>query len=232
MLVKNHPLLKSISLLTNCSFVIFDHVTPKYAYVDESITKINGFDKESFCLRGWEFFANEVVVPDYLDFAINSHRIIFEYLYSLPLNLRNQVIFSKDYLCYNSKGKIHRILQKGMVLQSDAKGNIQLTLHLIENISHLKKLHSANLIITGPKEEHQLYFYNDNTDILTHYGNLSKREIGLLRLLALGMETKEIATKLNISPHTVDTHRRNILSKLNCVDTTALVSYSKMVHII
>ncbi|HPD95360.1 MAG TPA: helix-turn-helix transcriptional regulator, partial [Tenuifilaceae bacterium] len=43
--------------------------------------------------------------------------------------------------------------------------------------------------------------------------DLSKREIDVLKLLAKGFSNKEIADKLNISIHTVMSHRKNIMDK-------------------
>jgi DNA-binding CsgD family transcriptional regulator len=44
---------------------------------------------------------------------------------------------------------------------------------------------------------------------------LSRRERGILEELAIGTSTEEIAAKLHVSPHTVRTHIKNILRKLN-----------------
>jgi DNA-binding CsgD family transcriptional regulator len=56
---------------------------------------------------------------------------------------------------------------------------------------------------------------------------LSERERDVIRLLALGNTSKEIAEKLFLSPHTVDTHRRRILKKLNCSSTAQAVAQFK-----
>jgi DNA-binding NarL/FixJ family response regulator len=44
---------------------------------------------------------------------------------------------------------------------------------------------------------------------------LSGREIGVLEELAMGTSTEDIASKFHVSPHTVRTHIKNILRKLN-----------------
>jgi len=44
---------------------------------------------------------------------------------------------------------------------------------------------------------------------------LSKREKEILKLISDGKASKEIADDLYISVHTVNTHRQNILEKLN-----------------
>lgn len=44
---------------------------------------------------------------------------------------------------------------------------------------------------------------------------LTNREREVLQLIAEGMTTKRIASSLNVSPKTVETHRRKIMKKLN-----------------
>ena len=54
---------------------------------------------------------------------------------------------------------------------------------------------------------------------------LSERELEITSLVCKGLTSKEIAEQLNLSLHTVETHRKNILKKLNLKKTTALVDY-------
>jgi predicted ATPase/DNA-binding CsgD family transcriptional regulator len=55
------------------------------------------------------------------------------------------------------------------------------------------------------------------------YG-LTPREIDVLRVMATGKSTREIATDLDISTHTVTTHARNILSKMDVRSRAAAVA--------
>jgi DNA-binding NarL/FixJ family response regulator len=54
---------------------------------------------------------------------------------------------------------------------------------------------------------------------------LSVREIEILELLGRGISNKIVADKLFISPHTVHTHRRNIMKKLNIRSASELTIY-------
>jgi len=49
---------------------------------------------------------------------------------------------------------------------------------------------------------------------------ISDREQEILRLIAHEYTSKEIAAKLFISPHTAESHRKNLLNKM-CVKNTA-----------
>jgi two-component system response regulator NreC len=58
------------------------------------------------------------------------------------------------------------------------------------------------------------------------YDLLTSREREILQLLAEGKANKEVATALNISPYTVETHRGHILQKLNLHNSAELVLYA------
>jgi DNA-binding CsgD family transcriptional regulator len=44
--------------------------------------------------------------------------------------------------------------------------------------------------------------------------------------------SKEIAEILFISPHTAHTHRRNLLERTNCINTTGLVTYATLMGLL
>jgi DNA-binding NarL/FixJ family response regulator len=61
---------------------------------------------------------------------------------------------------------------------------------------------------------------SDSGDVLT------SREKDVLVLLAKGLTSKKISEELYVSTHTVDTHRKNILSKLGVSNSAELVQYA------
>jgi DNA-binding NarL/FixJ family response regulator len=63
-------------------------------------------------------------------------------------------------------------------------------------------------------------------DVEDSYELLTSRERELLQLIAEGRSAKEIAHELNLSPHTVDTHRGNIMQKLNVHSIPELILYA------
>ena len=64
------------------------------------------------------------------------------------------------------------------------------------------------------------------------YGTLTAREQEILRLLAEGLSSKEIAQKLFISPKTVENHRANIMNKLDLHSSIELVRYAAKLGLI
>lgn len=55
---------------------------------------------------------------------------------------------------------------------------------------------------------------------------LTDRETEIIRLIAEGFSNKEIGAKLFISHRTVDTHRTNLMKKLNVSNIAGLISYA------
>lgn len=71
-------------------------------------------------------------------------------------------------------------------------------------------------------------FENYSTAIKTKIQNdiLTEREIEVVKLFVEGYSYKEIAERLFISKRTVETHKKNILDKLNLKSTVDLVKYA------
>lgn len=56
--------------------------------------------------------------------------------------------------------------------------------------------------------------------------SLSKRELEVIQLIAEGFTNPQISEKLFVSPHTVTTHRKNIMQKLGANNTASVVMYA------
>lgn len=88
----------------------------------------------------------------------------------------------------------------------------------IENTASGKKYYSNEVSIT---------MINALMKKGTDNGNdLSKRELEVLKLIASGMTNKEAGEKLFISARTVESHRRNVLDKLDFKNTSELIRYA------
>ncbi len=56
--------------------------------------------------------------------------------------------------------------------------------------------------------------------------SLTDREIEILKLIAEGMSNKEIGDQLFISHRTVDTHRTNLMKKLDVQNIAGLIRFA------
>lgn len=63
----------------------------------------------------------------------------------------------------------------------------------------------------------------DNFELIS---NLTERELEVIELIAQGHESQEIANQLFISLHTVQSHRKNIMRKLDLHSATEIVRFA------
>ncbi len=61
---------------------------------------------------------------------------------------------------------------------------------------------------------------------------LTKREVEVLQLISEGLTTKEVAQQMFISTRTVETHRANMMKKLNVKNTAELIKRSAQLKLI
>ena len=64
------------------------------------------------------------------------------------------------------------------------------------------------------------------------YGTLTPREQEVMRFLADGLSTKEVAEKLFISPKTVENHRANIMKKLDLHSSLELFRFAAKIGLL
>ena len=97
---------------------------------------------------------------------------------------------------------------------------------LVEAIRNIHKgdLHFgrdvANTLFSGIREESQREEDSKNNVVLT------KRETEVLKLIADGMSTPQIAKKLFIANSTVETHRRNVIDKSGVKNSKELIRWA------
>lgn len=117
----------------------------------------------------------------------------------------------------NEAGIISQMIRKGAngyLLKDMEKEELIIAINkVLDGHVHLSK--GAN-----DKILQQLRELDINPD---HVPMLTRREKEILTLLDKGLSSQEIAEKLSLSIYTIDTHRKNMLQKLNVHNTPALL---------
>lgn len=98
--------------------------------------------------------------------------------------------------------------------------------YLLKNADEEELLKSIRTVAKGKK-----YFGSEIAEKMINFmaehqvsaNILSNKESQVLKLIAKGMTTKEIAKLLFVSSRTIETHRANILKKLEVKNTAALI---------
>ncbi len=120
---------------------------------------------------------------------------------------------------YDEKRFVKRMMKSG------ASGYILKNSSAAEIVSAIKNVHAG--LIHLSKDLPNIFDSNSKKQkINSLFPDLSSREIDVLRLVLNEMNTKEIADKLFISPHTVETHRANLLLKAGVKNSAGLVKWA------
>jgi DNA-binding NarL/FixJ family response regulator len=109
---------------------------------------------------------------------------------------------------------------RGYLLKDSAEDDLVQAIHTVaEGRPYFSPAISATLLEDYVRTLRQRGL-TDSYDLLTD------REKEVLQLLAEGKSNKEVATLLNLSPYTIETHRTNMMQKLNLHNTAEIVLYA------
>ena len=98
--------------------------------------------------------------------------------------------------------------------------------YIIKNLSSDELIEAIETVM-----HNQTYFmWGKEVDALIkeEESGLSKREKEIVSLISKGFTSQEIADAINLSVLTINTHRRNILRKLNLKNTAMMVQYARI----
>lgn len=225
------PILEQILGLADCGIAIFDASKATYSYVSQSMEQMLGYSISELT-KGGLGFINKITHPDDAEGVIKILNQELDFLTSLPTADRLNHRSSFDYRIIRPDSSYIRVLQRNLILHLDDEGNPQHMLMVFSDITHIKKDDSRILNINVERDYGFTYTYHVNGHTMVREPFLSKRELQILRLLAKGHSSKKIAEELFISVHTVETHRRNMLEKVNVGDTSKLVNFAMIAGII
>jgi len=101
--------------------------------------------------------------------------------------------------------------------------------YILKNSSREELLKAIHAVCDGG-----IYFSGEVGESLKQYQRssvmevpvLSRREKEVLELIAEGYTNPQIAEKLFVSPFTVDSHRKNLIAKLNVKNTAMLIRFA------
>lgn len=96
---------------------------------------------------------------------------------------------------------------------------------LLKNNTGKELIEAIKRVMNGKSYFDTLKSFTDEKDEVFQF-KLTKRELEIIKCLADGLSSPQMAEKLFISEHTVRTHRKNILKKTGMASTSQLVRYA------
>jgi two-component system, NarL family, response regulator NreC len=124
---------------------------------------------------------------------------------------------------HSDEGYVLRALKvgaKGYLLKDSAEGDLIDAIKAVHQGKTFFSPEISKMLVEDYVREIRTRGAEDSYDLLT------SREREILQLLAERKSNKEIAQFLNLSPYTVETHRRNLQEKLNLHSFAELILYA------
>jgi DNA-binding NarL/FixJ family response regulator len=112
------------------------------------------------------------------------------------------------------------------MLEAGASGYILKTVNKEELISSIRKVAAGEKYFSPEVTAQLMNNFSDKSSQSNPADVLTKREKEILTLIAQGLTDKEIAEKIFLSPLTITTHRKNILSKLGLKNKVELTRFA------
>ena len=109
-------------------------------------------------------------------------------------------------------------------LRAGVKGYVLKTRTMSELVAAVREVAKGNTYLSPGASDRVVEAFVRGTE--ASIDPLTLRERQILQLVAEGKTTKDIATILNISTNTVESHRTNIMQKLDIHETAGLVRYA------
>ena len=138
---------------------------------------------------------------------IKTLRDTFPEVKVLVLSMYDEEIYSERARSLGAKGYLQK--NKGPKMIVDA----------------IKEIMAGGTFFTHGPGENEITLVGksprDRGKLIVH--SLSNRELEIFQLFGQGLETNDIAARLNLSKHTVDSHRKNIKEKLKIPRNNELV---------
>lgn len=122
---------------------------------------------------------------------------------------------------YFDLNDIRKLFEKGIHCYLEKDTNFE------EFLEAMKILKSQEIYICNSAKERMIgYISNQSQNLPNNSESLTKREIEVMQQICEGHSSKLISEKLFISINTVETHRKNILMKLNVKNSIGIVKYA------
>lgn len=209
-------------------FCITNTQSLEFEYISKNFKACLGLDPSLLKTNGMRYFWSRIH-PEDLEKWLKALNELMEFtLGNINDEERSRANYTWNYRFKNADDVYVNVVQNTTPLAFDSEGKPIIGLaHYTVMHPKIKMTISASAKLLNDQNEYETVYFNNYGQKLLSNG-VSNRERDVIRLLVLDYSSKEISEKLNISSHTVDTHRRNILKKLNISSTGELVGILKM----
>jgi DNA-binding CsgD family transcriptional regulator len=206
---RHDPLILSLEemMKNNNQFLcVFDMIRMKTEFVSQGSVQMLGINPED--LTSYHF--KETTHPD----DLKRHELglvkMFKIAHELFVAKKGEMLISSNFRFRNPTGIYCNQLVQCYLFYYSAPYHTVYLININTDISWYKKIKHGFHFYMG--NDLSYFRYPDEELLMT--GNIfSDREFEIIKLIQEGLDSEQIAEKLFLSKHTVNTHRKNILDK-------------------
>jgi DNA-binding CsgD family transcriptional regulator len=217
-------LLETFDVVDSGCISIFDLYRRNHIYYSPKYEKMLGWDKRR-AETDMEY-TNSLIHPDDLPMLLKAAISYIKLGFTIEdVNRKRDYKAIFDYRVIGLEGQFVRIIEQQIPLELDRSGNVWLALSMMD----LSPENDLSLPFRGRLRNHrtdELFYFPPEEGLPEPSRSLTNREMEILKLIANGLISKEIADKLFISVNTVNTHRQRIIEKLNVSNTYEAIHYA------
>ncbi len=216
---------------SNRAIVLFSAKGFKPLYWGGNFEKLFGYNSDEIKLWNIPFFFKSIIW-EHIDFPLKIIKWNKQMDQVAPLP---EDTISHSYFCglktKHKAGHEVRLFIDQVILKTE---NNQPTLSLVylQDVQHLMKDSFYWVRYERGDSADQVRFYRSSGQKKEFLNILSPREKEILEEIAKGADSKTISEKLNISPSTVTTHRKNMIARSGARNTTALIQLCRLCNAI
>jgi DNA-binding CsgD family transcriptional regulator len=200
----------------NQFFYIADLIQIKVLFTSQGCQDILGIEPESVGAGVFYYITH----PDDLMRYNLSRAKLFKSGHDLFVKQEGISVLSISFRLKNKDGQYADILFQGYSFYSEIIYKTVFHFFVFTDISSFKMENPAHHHYLG---DNPAFFRYPDKKLLQTGHAFSNREFEILQLIATGMDSEQIAKKLQISLNTVNTHRRNLLKKTRKQTTLEIV---------
>ena len=214
----------------NSYYYIANFHTLQLELISNSVSRFTGKEPEEVDMN----LLLSLALPEEIEDIHLKEQVITDFFlnYLEPEKILNYKV-AYTYRYRDHRGEERVMLQQATVLSLNEEGRFVHVFSIHSDITHLTSSSAKDVSFINIEGGESYYnidtskgkFDKEKLNEKKKLQNLlSDREIEIIKEIALGYSADEISARLNISAHTVKTHKKNILRKTNSRNSAQLVS--------
>jgi len=209
---------------------LLDYSQRRYIFIHDACSTVLSYKPQYFLTSGLDAYLD---LWRERDFDLMNRKVFpgnLSLLRQQPVESQSDLIFSYNYHIRRKDGSFVHLLQRFSYLTDRLSGQVLGTVGTVTDITHYG--HDQAIVQCVEKISHRSrrierqviwkhsHFLDERFTVLTN------REKEILKLIADGLSSKQVAARLRISVNTVHNHRKKMLQKTNTGNTFELLNFA------